>query len=300
MFGGLYLGRRQAAVSAAPRDVNGDSSSIPSLCELSARAQTIRERIVDMCAGPNGGHLGGSMSIVEILTSLYFAVLNVDPSRPAAPDRDIFILSKGHGAIALYAALAERGFLDPQELTSYSALGSRLLAHPTTAVPGVEATTGSLGHGLSVAIGFALAARHDRVSRRCFCLLGDGELQEGSVWEAAMLAGSQGLERLVAIVDRNGLQITGATEESVRLEPLRDRWTAFGWSVAEVDGHDLELLIRVLQGAPLVPGQPTAVIARTIKGKGVSYIEGRVQSHFARLGDEQRQRALAAVRSGGR
>jgi transketolase len=264
---------------------------------LARRAHRIREHIVDMCAGEPGGHLGGSMSLVEILTALYFAVLRIDPAEPDAPDRDILILSKGHSAICLYAVLAERGFFPVEELAGYGRPGSRLMGHPVPAVPGVEMPTGSLGHGLPLAIGFALAGRLDGLGRRCFAVLGDGELQEGSVWEAAMVASSLGLDRLVAVVDRNGLQITGATEEIIRLEPLAERWRSFGWAVREVDGHDLHGLLAALASVPEEPGRPTVLIAHTVKGKGLPFIEGRRESHYARLGERQRQRALAVLRA---
>jgi transketolase len=250
-----------------------------------------------MCAGEPGGHLGGSMSLVEILTALYFAVLRIDPAEPDAPDRDILILSKGHSAICLYAVLAERGFFPVEELAGYGRPGSRLMGHPVPVVPGVEMPTGSLGHGLPLAIGFALAGRLDGLGRRCFAVLGDGELQEGSVWEAAMVASSLGLDRLVAVVDRNGLQITGATEEIIRLEPLAERWRSFGWAVREVDGHDLHGLLAALASVPEEPGRPTVLIAHTVKGKGLPFIEGRRESHYARLGERQRQRALAVLRA---
>lgn len=251
----------------------------------------IREHIVTMCAGPEGGHLGGSMSLVEILTTLYFDVLRVDPDNPKDPRRDICVLSKGHGAIALYAVLAERGFFPAAELATYGRPGSRLMGHPVRAVPGVEAPTGSLGHGLPLANGFALAER----SRRCVVILGDGELQEGSVWEAAMSTAGLGLDNVTVIVDRNGLQITGRTEDTVPLEPLADRWAAFGWTVREVDGHDRDQLRRALTEP--VPGKPLVLIARTVKGNGLPAVQGRVESHYARLGERQFQRAIAVLRA---
>ncbi|MGA8117046.1 MAG: transketolase, partial [Actinocatenispora sp.] len=256
-----------------------------------------REHVVTLCAGAEGGHLGGSMSLVDILVTLYFAVLRGDPTGPLDSGRDVLLLSKGHGAIGLYAVLAERGVLDVDELAGYATPGSRLMGHPVRAVPGVEMPSGSLGHGLALANGYALAARHDALPRRCFVLLGDGELQEGSVWEAAMATASLGLDNVVAVVDRNGLQITGRTEDTVRLEPLADRWRSFGWSVLDVDGHDVAELLPALDGAPVEPGRPTVLIARTVKGRGLPYVEGRRQSHYATLGDRQRQRAMAALRS---
>jgi transketolase len=272
--------------------------SIPALrpdSGLADRALAVRERIVAMCATPDGGHLGGSMSLVEILLTLYFRVLQVDPARPADPDRDILLLSKGHGAIGLYAVLAERGFFDPAQLADYGAPGSALMAHPNRAIAGVEMPSGALGHGLPLGVGCALAARLDRVARRVVVVLGDGELQEGSVWEAAMAAASLGLDQLTAVVDRNGLQITGCTESVIALEPLPDRWQAFGWTVREVDGHDVMALTEAFTEPP-TRGRPTVVIARTVKGMGLPHVAGQSRSHFAKLGERQRQRALTALR----
>jgi transketolase len=282
------------------RDVRCGATADPG--DLAGHAARIRERIVEMCAGDEGGHLGGSMSLVEILVTLYFDVMKVDPAAPAAAGRDILLLSKGHGAIGLYATLAERGLLSDERLAGYGRAGGgpSLSAHPSADVPGVELPSGSLGHGLPLGVGFALAARLDGTGRRCFVVLGDGELQEGSVWEAAMAAGSLGLDRLVAVVDRNGLQITGRTEDVIGLEPLADRWRSFGWTVHEADGHDVSALRSILRAAPSAPGRPTVVIAHTTKGRGLPYVEGQARSHYARLGEGQRRRALAALRKGGR
>ncbi|MFC4909660.1 transketolase [Actinomadura gamaensis] len=267
----------------------------PTSVDLAATAHRVREHVVGMCAGPEGGHLGGSMSLVEILTLLYFDVLNVDPARPDAPDRDILVLSKGHGAICLYAVLAERGFFPVGELAEYARPGSRLMGHPVRAVPGVEMPTGSLGHGLALATGFAVASP----ARRCFAVMGDGELQEGSVWEAAMSAASLGLGNLTAVIDRNRLQLNGPTEDTVALEPLADRWRGFGWTVREADGHDFGALRSALTpGATGRPtGRPMVVIAHTVKGRGLPSIEGRVRSHYATLGGRQAERALAVLRA---
>jgi transketolase len=267
-------------VSAVPEEVD----------DLADIALRVRERIVDMCAGRDGGHLGGSMSVTDILVTLYFAVLSVDPADPAAAHRDVLVLSKGHGALALYAVLAERGFFPPERLADYGAPGSELMTHPHPGVPGVEVASGSLGHGLPLGVGFAIGAHLSGGSRRCFVVLGDGELQEGSVWEAAMAAGSLGLDNLVAVVDRNGLQITGATEDVVALEPLADRWRAFGWEVVEVNGHDRQELAETLTRAPLTKGRPTVVIARTVKGRGITHVEGQARSHFVRLSPNQHKK----------
>ncbi|MEV0681648.1 transketolase [Actinosynnema sp. NPDC050436] len=263
---------------------------------LAEAALRVREHVVRMCAGPEGGHLGGSMSLVEVLLTLYRRVLRGDPARPDAAERDVLLLSKGHAAIALYAVLAERGYFPVRRLDEYCLPGSSLMAHPTTAVPGVEMPSGALGHGLPLGLGYALAARLDGSDRRCFVVLGDGELQEGSVWEAAMAAGAAGVDSLTAVVDRNGLQITGPTEAVTGLEPLAAKWRAFGWSVVEVDGHDPAALTAALR-APSERGRPTAVIAKTVKGKGLPHVEGQVRSHYARLGERQRDRALAVLRA---
>lgn len=266
-----------------------------STVELEDHAHHIRELIVEMCTGGEGGHVGGSLSLVDILVALYFDVMRIDPQRPDDPARDLFILSKGHGAIGLYATLAERGFITEEQLFTYGKPGSLLSAHPTCKVPGVEMPTGSLGHGLSLGVGFSLSARLDGSSRRHYVVTGDGELQEGSNWEAAMAAGAKGLDNLVAIVDRNRLQITGTTEEVLGLDPLADRFRAFGWTAREVDGHNIDELRAALRTPP-VAGRPTVLIANTVKGRGISFIEGQARSHYARLGEPQKKRALSALR----
>jgi transketolase len=265
-----------------------------SLTEVSGR---IRGHIVDMCAGREGGHLGGSLSVVDILTVLYFGILRVDPAWPQNPDRDMFVLSKGHGALALYATLAERGFLPVGELASYGQPGSMLMGHPMRDVPGVEVSTGSLGHGLALGLGFALAARLAGSDRRSFVVTGDGELQEGSCWETASCAAAQRADNLVAIVDRNGLQLTGPTEGISPLEPLADRWRAFGWSVHEADGHDQAALAAELGSTPWEPGRPSVLIARTTKGHGIRFLAGNPVCHYATLSERQHARARASLSS---
>ncbi|MFE4594062.1 transketolase [Streptomyces laurentii] len=264
---------------------------------LATATARIRSHVVDMCASPEGGHLGGAFSCAEVLAALYFSVLNVDPQRPDDPDRDRFLLSKGHAAVGLYAALAERGFFPVEELAGYGRPGSRLMAHPVRAVPGVELPTGSLGHGLALACGFALGARYAGRAARSFVLLGDGELQEGSVWEAAIAAASLGLDRLVAVVDRNGLQLTGATEQIAPMEPLADRWRSFGWAVRDVDGHDAAGLAEHLDAAPWEPGKPSVLIARTVKGNGLPFLAGRKASHYVKLSQRNHARAMGALRT---
>lgn len=269
----------------------------PDVTALSGRALAIREHVLAMGAGPVGAHVGGSLSVVDILVALYFHTLRVRPDDPAWADRDYFLLSKGHAGAALYATLAERGFFSTDELATYGRKGGRLLSHPTTKVPGVEFATGSLGHGLSLGVGLALATRRAGRSNRVFVVLGDGELQEGSVWEAAMSAGAFGLDNLTAIVDRNQLQINGLTEQRMSLEPLADRWQAFGWHPVDVDGHDIGQLTDTLDAVPAREGSPTVLIAQTVKGRGVAHMENRKQSHFATLGPDAYRRALAALRS---
>jgi transketolase len=265
------------------------------LAALRARALAVREHILAIGATPLGTHVGGSLSAADILVALYFHTLRVRPGEPDWPERDHFVLSKGHASAALYATLAERGFFDPAELASYGQSGGRLLSHPTTKVPGVEFATGSLGHGLSLAVGLALAARRAGRPNRAFALLGDGELQEGSVWEAAMASSELGLGNLMAVVDRNGLQLAGQTEATVALEPLAARWRSFGWAVREVDGHEPAELAAAF--AATEPGRPVVVLARTVKGKGLPYLQGRTESHFARLSELQHAKALAVLRA---
>jgi transketolase len=261
---------------------------------LAASALRVRRHIVDITAGPEGAHIGGALSAVEILTVLYFQVMRIRPEQPDWPARDYFLLSKGHAAAGLYAVLAERGFFPVRELASYGRDGSRLGGHPTKSVSGVEFPTGSLGHGLSLGVGLALAAQRDGRDNRTFVLLGDGELQEGSVWEAATSAGFLGLVNLTAIVDRNGLQISGSTAQRTGLELLAGRWAGFGWEVCDVDGHDLAALTGVLT-AGSATGKPRVVLADTVKGKGIPFLENRKKGHYAVFTPQLRQRALAAL-----
>ncbi len=264
---------------------------------LNSIAARIRSHIVDMCAGPEGGHLGGALSCADVLVALYFSVLNVDPRQPDDPDRDRFLLSKGHAAIGLYATLAERGFFPVEELAGYGRPGGRLMGHPVRAVPGVEMPTGSLGHGLALGCGFALAARYAGRDWRSFVLLGDGELQEGSVWEAAIVGASLGLDRLVAVVDRNGLQLTGSAESIAPMEPLADRWRSFGWAVRDVNGHDPAGVADHLDAVPWEPGKPSVLITRTVKGQGLPFLAGSGASHYVTLSPRSHARAVRALRA---
>ncbi|WP_182877310.1 transketolase [Microbispora sp. H10670] len=263
---------------------------------LSRTALAVREHVLAIGAGAVGTHIGGSLSAADILVALYFEVLRVRPQEPRWSGRDYFVLSKGHASAALYSTLAERGFFPRSELASYGHPDGRLMAHPTPAVPGVEFATGSLGHGLSLGVGLALAAKRAGRANRVFVLLGDGELQEGTVWEAAMSAAHYRLDNLTAVIDRNRLQINGSTEDRMRLEPLADRWRAFGWQVSHADGHDFAELVPALLTPP-APGSPAVLIADTVKGRGVRHLEHRKQSHFAKLGPDAYERALAALRA---
>jgi transketolase len=239
------------------------------------------------------GHPGGDMSSADILSVLYFAVLRVDPKDPSAPGRDRFIMSKGHCSAALYATLAAAGFFPVEDLDTFGQPLSPLNGHPVRAkVPGVEASTGPLGHGLPIATGAALAAKLEAATWRTYVLTGDGELQEGSNWEAAMLAAHHGLDCLTLIVDRNGLQLGDTTERTVRLEPLAEKWRAFGWAVEEVDGHNHAALLSVFRRLPLEPGKPNCIIAHTRKGKGVSFMEDRVEWHHRVPSEQELELAL--------
>ena len=265
----------------------------PESRELTEIAHTLRHHIVNMAADSPGAHVGGSMSAVEILTVLFFdGVLRVDPERPKMEGRDYLIFSKGHASAALYAALAERGFFPVEELATYKQMGSRLAGHSLKSIPGVELATGSLGHGLAVGNGLALAGRHDGLDYRVFVVLGDGECQEGSVWEAAMAAAHYKLDRLVAIVDRNGVQEDGPTEEIMALEPFADKWRSFGWEVREVDGHEIEELQEALHDLPFRPGKPSLLLARTVKGKGLSFAEHNHAWHYGKLSADLKAQAL--------
>lgn len=260
---------------------------------VAERAKRIRSTSLRMVHRARMGHPGGDLSCADILAVLYFHVLTVQPESPRDPDRDRFVLSKGHASAALYATLAERGFFPTQDLDTYMRPLSQLNGHPDrNKVPGVEANTGPLGHGLPIAVGMAAAARLDGANWRTFVLTGDGELQEGSNWEAIMAAAHLGLDSLTVIVDRNRLQQGDPTEKTIALEPLADRWRAFGWSVVDVDGHDVEALIAALGTLPKEPGRPTCVIARTNKGRGVSFIEDRVEWHHRVPTDEELAAAL--------
>lgn len=250
------------------------------LSELKEIAFSLRRDILKMLTEAGSGHAGGSLSAVEILTVLYFRKLRINPEMPGAPGRDRFVLSKGHAAPALYAALAARGFFRPYRLSTLRKINSPLQGHPCMRkVPGVEISTGSLGQGLSAANGMALASRLSSLPYRVYVLLGDGECQEGQVWEAAMTAAHYRLDNLVAFIDYNGLQIDGPTSAVMSVEHLAARWRAFGWHVFEIDGHDMLEILQTLDEAVEIKGKPVMIIAHTVKGKGVSFIENQVDWH---------------------
>ena len=260
---------------------------------LHAMARRLRGTLVQMSQRARTPHLGSALSCVDILVAAYWAALSLDPARPAAPERDRFILSKGHAAPALYAALAYRGFFPPALLETFAEPGSRLAEQPSPAcVPGLELATGSLGHGLPVGVGMALAGRLQAQRYRVFVLMSDGECNEGSVWEAALLAPAQKLDNVLAIIDYNKWQATGRSNEIMALAPLREKWAAFGWSAYEVDGHDLQALSEAFRRVPDGTGKPVAIIAHTVKGKGVSFMEDDNDWHYRIPTTEQVQAAF--------
>jgi transketolase len=251
---------------------------------LDERSKALRQLVVRALRGPKRGHIGSALSLIEILRVLYDDVLTFDAKRPAWPERDRCILSKGHGCLALYALLADKGFFPQEELDRFCHLNGILGGHPEYGkVPGVEASTGALGHGFSIGIGEALAARMQGRKSRVFVVMGDGEINEGSVWEAAMSASKHRLANLTAIIDANGLQAAGPTREILSMEPLADKWRAFGFGVYEVDGHDVGALRQVFARLPLEANKPSLIIAHTVKGKGLPYAENQADWHH-RLG----------------
>lgn len=262
---------------------------------LQLQAEKVRRRVVEIIYSSKSGHIGGALSSVEIETVLYFHVMNIDPKNPKREDRDRFILSKGHSVETLYAVLAAAGFIDDVILDTYGRFGSTLAGHPVNKIPGVELNSGALGHGLSVGVGMALAAKMDQRSYRTFVLMGDGELDEGSIYEAAMAANHYRLSNLVAIIDRNELQISGKTEEVMSLEPIRERWEAFGWEVSEVDGNDVEAIVHALDIVDYQSTKPKLIIAHTTKGSGISFMEKIAKWHHGAPNEEQFIEAVAEI-----
>ncbi|MBP2662764.1 MAG: cbbT [Firmicutes bacterium] len=266
------------------------------LTELAGHAKSIRGNIIRMVTEAKSGHPGGSLSAADILTVLYFAEMKVDPAKPKDADRDRFVLSKGHAAPVLYATLAEKGYLPKEELLTLRKINSRLQGHPEMKnVPGVDMSTGSLGQGLSAANGMALAGKLDARDYRVYALLGDGELEEGQVWEAAMFAPHYKLDNLTAFVDFNGLQIDGPISEVMSPLPIPEKWQAFGWNVIVIDGHDYNAIYDAIQTAKTVKDKPTMIVAKTIKGKGVCQMENRAEWHGKAPSREECATFLAAL-----
>jgi transketolase len=272
---------------------------VESPAELWKLAYSMRQDIIKMIAHANSGHPGGSLSAIDLITTLYYAVLRHDPKNPHWEDRDRFILSKGHACPALYAVLGEMGYFDKGLFMTLRQLGSPLQGHPELGkLAGVEASTGSLGQGLSIGCGMAEAARMSKRPTRTFVLTGDGELDEGQVWEAAMYAGAKHLDNLVAIVDVNRMQLDNSTDKIMPLEPLADKWKAFNWHVIEIDGHDFVQILKGFKEAEATNGKPSVILAHTIKGKGVSFMENQNEWHGAAPNKEQTEKALAELAQG--
>ena len=272
------------------------SSKEINISELESKARQIRGKLVEMSYKAGTPHLGSSLSCVDILVAAYWGVLRIDPKKANAPDRDRFILSKGHAAPTLYATLAYRGFFPEKILDTFTEEGSCLAEQPSpNCVPGMELATGSLGHGLSAGIGMAIAGNLQGHSYRVFVVMSDGECNEGSVWEAALIAPVHKLEKLIAIIDYNKWQATGRSNEVMSLDPFKKKWESFGWSAYEVDGHDLKALIEIFKNVPDGSGKPIAVIAHTVKGKGISFMEDDNNWHYRSPNSEEVQKAKAEL-----
>lgn len=266
------------------------------ILNLKKIAKRIRKSIIEEVYSAQSGHPGGALSCADILTALYFNQMNISPDKVDDENRDRFVLSKGHASAALYATLAERGYFSKEELKNFRKIGERLQGHPDMKhIPGVDMSAGSLGQGLSAANGMALSSKMDGKGFRVYCLLGDGEIEEGQVWEAAMTSAHYKLDNLCAIVDNNRLQIDGSVEEVMSVYPIKEKFESFGFEVFEVDGNDIDSLITVFQKAKTIKGKPTAIIAKTTKGKGVSFMENQVGWHGKAPSEEQYLEAMKEV-----
>jgi transketolase len=271
------------------------------IIELKEKAKELRKEILKMLTAAQSGHTGGSLSAADIVTALYFHKMRHNPKDPKWRERDRFILSKGHAAPLLYAALALSGYFSKSLMKTLRKLGSPLQGHPCSkTLPGIEISTGSLGQGLSIANGIAAGLKLDGLGSRVYCLLGDGEIQEGQVWEAAMTAAHYKLDNLCAFVDNNGLQIDGHCCEVMYIEPIVKKWEAFGWNVFDINGHDMAAIVNALNQAETVRGKPTMIVARTVKGKGVSFFEGKVQYHGMAPTPEELKKALKELDENGK
>jgi len=272
------------------------------IAQLEDLAYELRKKLLTLCGTYNGiVHIGGDLSVADIFTALYQHGLNVDPADIAMPSRDRFILSKGHAAVCMYITMAIRGFFDYDDIVStYGQVDSAYGMHPCKVqLPGVECSTGSLGHGLAMAVGMAMSAKQRKQPHRVFCLMGDGETCEGSVWEAALSASSYGLGNLIAIIDRNKQLMTTHSEDLIKMEPYADKWRSFGWDVVELDGHDMAQLVDALDNLPGTQhGKPTALVCSTVKGKGVSFMERNIGWHAGSLSEEDMKKALDEIAAG--
>ena len=267
------------------------------LKKLQDMSKKIRCSIITMVKDAAVGHIGGSLSVTDILVALYFNILKIDPENPQWKDRDRLVLSKGHGATAIYSVLAERGFFPPEDLKSFGILDSRFQAHPDkTKVPGIEASTGALGQGLSVAAGMALAARLNGKDYHTYAILGDGEIQEGQIWEAAMFSAHYKLDNLTAILDYNNVQLMGDVSDIMEIAPVDDKWTSFGWEVKKIDGHDMGEILTALKEAKAYKKKPLIIIAHTTKGKGVSFMQNTCDWHGNIPTNDQYKKALEELK----
>ena len=270
------------------------------IVRLQEIARDLRVTDLEMLAEAGSGHPGGTLSAAEVVAALFFHTLSLRPDEPDWPDRDRFVLSKGHCIPIVYAAMAKLGFFEEKELMTLRKLGSRLQGHPDRRLlPGIEASTGSLGQGLSVAAGMAMAGKIDGADWRVYCMLGDGEIQAGQMWEAAMFAPRHGLDNLTAILDHNQVQQTGKVAETMPIEPIVAKWTAFNWHVREIDGHDMAQVLDALDEAEMVTGKPTIIVSHTVKGKGVSWMELDPAWHGKAPSPEEAERAIAELRGEG-
>jgi transketolase len=274
-------------------------SKIKDVHELNNIAKSVRLKILHMLTNAGSGHTGGSLSAADVAVAIYFSKMNFNPKDPFWKERDRFILSKGHAAPLQYAIMAEAGYFPEEELNNLRQSESPLQGHPCCKrLPGIEVSTGSLGQGLSVANGIALGLRLDNNPARVYCIMGDGEIQEGQIWEAAMTAAHYGIDNLCAVVDKNGLQIDGPVSKVMNIEPVADKWASFGWHAIKIDGHDMEQIVNALDEAENVKGKPTVIIANTTKGKGVSFFENKVEYHGITPTREELTRAVAEINNG--
>jgi transketolase len=270
-----------------------DTNEIRTLRYTAAKC---RRNVLRMIQAGKSGHMGGALSCIDIVTTLYFHTMKTDPANPKMPDRDRFILSAGHKCMAQYAVLAEKGFFDKSVLDTYGSLGTRIPGHPDMhKLPGVEANTGALGHGLSIGLGMALGLRLDKKPSKVYVIMGDGELAEGSNWEAASAAAHHKADNLILFVDCNGLQISGKTKDIMNMEPVGERFAAFGWAVTEIDGNNIAEILGALEKIPFTPGKPNLIVANTVKARGISFAEGGIKFHYWKPAKEELEKAIAEM-----